>query len=113
MHALALHCFLRGDAEEYVYLPDITNGFLVALERLQIVHVALPVLDAAAVVARHQPVLVVAPHHGTNGRVVRLQNGLEVEHQAVPECELAARCARDQTSTLGSPLGKNKTKVTQ
>ena len=73
------------------------------LKHFDVVHVGLPVLDVAAVVAGDHPLVVVRPHHRPHRRVVRLQDGLEVEGEAVPEGELAARRARDESATLGGP----------
>lgn len=53
-------------------VPDSTDRLLVGLEHLDVVHVGLPVLDEAAVVARHHPVVVVRPNHGPHGHVVSL-----------------------------------------
>ena len=54
-------------------------------------------------VAGDHPLVVVGPDHGPHRRVVRLQDGLEVEGEPVPEGELAARRARDQSAALGGP----------
>ena len=73
------------------------------LEHLDVVHVALPVLDVAAVVARHHPHVVVTPLHGPHRAVVGLENGLKVEGKPVPQSELPARGASDQSPALRSP----------
>ena len=73
------------------------------LEHFDVVHVGLPVLDVAAVVAGDHPLVVVRPDHGAHRRVVRLQDRLEVEGEPVPERELAARRARDEAAPLGRP----------
>lgn len=73
------------------------------LEHFDVVHVGLPVLDVAAVVAGDHPLVVAGPHHGAYRRVVGLQDGLKVEGEPVPEGELAARRARDESAALGGP----------
>jgi len=75
-----------------------------ALEHLHVVHVGLPVLDVALVVAGHHPLLVAAPYHRSDGAVVRLEDRLEVERKAVPKGELATRRACYQSATVGCPL---------
>lgn len=55
-------------------VPDSTDRLLVSLEHLDVVHVGLPILDEAAVVARHHPVVVVRPNHGPDGNVVGLSS---------------------------------------
>ena len=57
------------------YKPGFSNGLLVCLEHLDVVHVGLPVLDVAAVVGRQHPHVVVGPGHGTHWAVVGLREG--------------------------------------
>lgn len=75
-----------------------------ALEHFHVVHICLPVLDVALVVARDHPLLVSTPDHGSHGTIVSLENGLEVECETVPQGELARTGARHQTTTVGCPL---------
>ena len=44
-------------------IPEATYDFDVTLKHFDVVHVALPVLDVALVVARNHPLFVVAPNH--------------------------------------------------
>lgn len=60
------------------------------LKDLQVVHVALEVLDDAGVVGREEPLARVGPGEGADGRVVGLEDRFKVEGEAVPEGELAA-----------------------
>ena len=54
-------------------LPGPSDGLvLVRLVHLDVVHVGLPVLDVAQVVARQQPKVIVAPGHGTDRIVMGL-----------------------------------------
>ena len=73
------------------------------LEHLDVVHVALPILDVPAVVPRHHPHIVVTPLHGPHGAVVRLQDGLEVEGESVPQGEFSTGGASDQAAALWGP----------
>ena len=57
------------------YKPGFSNGFLVRLEHLDVVHVGLPVLDVAAVVSSQHPHVVVGPGHGAHRAVVGLRGG--------------------------------------
>ena len=91
-----------------VRLRDVADSFLVCREGLHVVHVGLPVLDDALVISRHHPLIVVTPYHRTDGRIVRLQNCFEVEGEAVPERELAARRSCDQSPSLWRPLQSSK-----
>mmetsp|Transcript_6660 Transcript_6660/g.20255 ORF Transcript_6660/g.20255 Transcript_6660/m.20255 type:complete len:241 (-) Transcript_6660:68-790(-) len=82
-----LHAAVVRTADELVVgrtEGEVTHRLSVTLPRLDVVHVRLPVLDHAAIVRRNQPVIVVTPLHGTQSSVVRLQNGLKVERDAVP-----------------------------
>lgn len=54
------------------YKPGFSNGLLVSLEHLHVVHVGLPVLHVAAMVRRQHPHVVVRPGHGPNRTVVGL-----------------------------------------
>lgn len=82
---------------------DRSNGLLVRLEHFHVVHVALPVLHVARVIASHHPGIVSTPDHRANSGVVCLQNRLEVERQTVPQGELATAGSGYQSSTLGCP----------
>lgn len=73
--------------------------------RSQVVHVRLEVLDDAGLVCRGDVGACVVEGERTDGGVVRLENGLEVEGEAVPCGELAARGACQYASTLWRPLG--------
>lgn len=55
--------------------PGFSNGLLVSLEHLDVVHVGLPVLHVAAVVRRQHPHVVVRPGHGSDRTVVGLRGG--------------------------------------
>jgi hypothetical protein len=61
--------------------------------RGQVVHVRLEVLDDAGLVCRRDVGAGVVEGQRADGGVVRLENGLEVEGEAVPCCELPARGA--------------------
>jgi len=61
-------------AQKYIiYLPDSSNRLLVCLKLLHIVHVGLPVLDEAIVVACDHPVVVVRPHHRSHRHCMSLK----------------------------------------
>ena len=77
-----------------------------ALPRSQVVHVGLKVLDDAALVCGRQIRAGVRELHRADRVVVRLQDGLEVERQPVPERELAARGSCQNPSPLRRPLSK-------
>ena len=49
-----------------------------------------------------------AEFEGANCGVVRLEDGLEVEGQAVPQRKLATRGAGEDASCFGSPLKSRK-----
>lgn len=66
-----------------------TDGFTVALPCRQVVHVRLEVLDDSALVGGRKVKPRMRELHRTHSAVVCLQDGLEVECQAVPERELA------------------------
>lgn len=53
-------------------IPESSNRFFVRLKHLDVVHVALPVLDVTGVVPGHHPALVVRPYHRPHWAVVRL-----------------------------------------
>lgn len=55
--------------------PGFSNGLLVSLEHLHVVHVGLPVLYVASVVCRQHPHVVMRPGHGSNRTVMSLQGG--------------------------------------
>lgn len=48
------------------------------LEHLHVVHVRLPVLDVARVIARHHPAVVVGPHHRSDGTIVGLKGNIKL-----------------------------------
>ena len=70
----------------------------------QVVHVGLEVLDDTALVCRSKESSRVRKLHRSDGGIVRLQDGLEVEGQAVPQCELPARRPRQYAPRLWRPL---------
>ena len=72
--------------------------------RVQVVHVRLEILDDAALVCRREVGARMRKLEGADGGIVGLQDGLKVERQAVPEGELAARRAGQNTPSLGRPL---------
>jgi hypothetical protein len=51
-------------------VPQITDGFLVSLEHFKRIHVGLPVLDKPIMISCDHPIIIVAPFHGSDGRVV-------------------------------------------
>lgn len=75
-----------------------------ARPRRQIIHVRLEVLDDAALVRRGKVRARVRELHRAHGAVVRLQDRLEVEGQAVPERELAGLRAGQDAPCFGRPL---------
>jgi len=68
-----------------------TDGFAVPRPRGQVVHIRLEVLDDAALICRRQVGTGVRELHGPHCAVMRLQDGLEIERQAIPERELSTR----------------------
>ena len=60
----------------------------------QVVHVRLEVLDDTTLVSGRKERSRMGKLHCSDGRVMSLQDGLEVERQAIPQRELAARRAR-------------------
>lgn len=44
-------------------IPESSNRFFVRLKHLDVVHVALPILDVACMISCDHPALVVRPHH--------------------------------------------------
>ena len=85
---------------------ETADGLAMALPRSQVVHVGLKVLDDAALVCGRQICARVRELHRANRIVVRLQDGLEVERQPVPERELAARGSRQNPPPFWRPLSK-------
>ena len=83
---------------------ETADGLAMALPRSQVVHVGLKVLDDAALVCGRQICARVRELHRANRIVVRLQDGLEVERQAIPEGELSACGASEDSSTFWCPL---------
>ena len=70
----------------------------------QVVHVRLKVLDDASLIRRRDVGAGVVESERADGGVVRLQNGLKVEGEAVPCCELPACGACQYAATLRRPL---------
>lgn len=60
---------------EIGYKPGFSNGLLVSLEHLDVVHVGLPVLHVAPMVCRQHPHVVMRPRHGPDRTVMSLQEG--------------------------------------
>lgn len=56
-----------------VGVPDAADGLLVSLEHSDVVHVALPVFDIAAVIAGHHPLVSAAPGHTSDRKIVSLK----------------------------------------
>lgn len=54
-------------------LPYSSNRLLVRLKLNSLIHVGLPVLDVAVVVAGHHPAVVVRPDHRADGDCVSLK----------------------------------------
>ena len=81
-----------------------TNSLPMSLPRIQVVHVRLKVLDSATLVCRCEVGTRVRELESTDRGIMRLQDGLEVERQTVPERELAARRTGQDTPPLGRPL---------
>lgn len=63
--------------EKFMNLPYSSNRLLVRLKLDRLVHVGLPVLDEAIVVARHHPTVVVRPDHRAHGHSMSLR-GVEI-----------------------------------
>ena len=74
------------------------------LPRCQVVHVWLKILDDAGLVDGHEVRSRVVELKRADSRVMGLKNGLEVEGQAIPECEFSARRAGQYPTRFGSPL---------
>lgn len=55
-------------------------------------------------VSSNKKVAVVAPGHGANGRVVGLQDRLEIESNSIPQGKLAGRSARQDSLCIWCPL---------
>ena len=83
--------------------PDGLSG-AGALPGGEIVHVGLEILDDAALVRRGEVGAGMGEGEGADGGIVRLEDGLEVEREAVPEGELAAGGPCKHTSALWCPL---------
>lgn len=113
---------LRLVKQKFMDLPDSSNRFLVSLKGGRLVHVRLPVLHEAVVVAGDHPRIVVRPDHRSDRHGVRLkriknvqgklfnqiwttylQNGFEVEGQTIPQRELAGAGSCDQPTALRRP----------
>lgn len=75
-----------------------------SLPRRQIVHIRLEILDDAGLVGRGEVGPGVCELHGTDGGVVRLKDGLEVEGETVPEGEFTGGGAGEDASGFGGPL---------
>ena len=71
----------------------------------QIVHVWLEILDDTTLVSGRKKCSRMGELHCADGGIMGLQNGLEVECQAIPQRELAARGARQYSSRFWCPLG--------
>ena len=69
------------------------HGLPMCRPRSQVVHVWLEVLDDTGLVGRRDVGACVVEGQRADGGVVCLENGLEVEGEAVPCCEFPARGA--------------------
>ena len=94
----------RGETRVVRREAEPANGLAVCGPRGQVVHVGLEVLDDAGLVRRRDVGAGVVEGERADGGVVRLENGLKVEREAVPRCELPARRARQYAATLRCPL---------
>lgn len=65
--------------DNYNYIPYSPNRLLVRLVHLHVVHVGLPVLNIAAMVAGHHPAVVVRPHHRPHRNVVGLLGNIRLD----------------------------------
>ena len=52
--------------------PDISDSFFVSRERLDVVHVGLPIFYSAVVVSCNHPLIIVTPYHTAHCRIVSL-----------------------------------------
>ena len=101
------HCAVVTCAHEPAVVgteAEVANSFPMRRKNLQVVHVGLKVLDHASLIGREDPGARFGVLQGANCVVVRLQNRLKVERQAVPKGEFATGRAREQPATLGCPL---------
>ena len=71
----------------------------------QIVHVWLEILDDTTLVSGRKKCSRMGELHCADGGIMGLQNGLEVECQPIPQCELTARGACQYSSRFWCPLG--------
>jgi hypothetical protein len=77
-----------------------------SLPRRQVVHVRLKIFDDPRVVRTRQVRPGMREPHRPDGRVMRLQNCLEIEGEAVPEGELARVGTSKDAAAFGRPLYK-------
>ena len=70
----------------------------------QVVHVRLEVLDDTTLVGRRKVRPGMRELKCSHSGIVGLENGLEVEGQAIPECKFSARRAGQYPTRFGSPL---------
>lgn len=90
-------CIVRRETEP-------AHGLPMCRPCSQVVHVRLEVLDDAGLVGRRDVGACVVEGQRADGGVVRLENGLEVEGEAVPCCEFPACGACQYPPALRRPL---------
>lgn len=84
-----------------------SNGFSVPLPSSKVIHIRLEILDHATLVRGSQ----VCPRMGelecSHGSVMSLKDRFKVERQAIPERELSAGGASQNTTGFRRPLYRN------
>jgi len=86
---------------------ETPHGLAMRGPRGEVVHVGLKVLDDSGLVGRGDVGAGVIECERTDGGVVRLQDGLKVERQPVPSCELPTRGTGQDAAAFGRPLGRD------
>ena len=79
-------------------------GFAMCGPRGQVVHVGLEVLDDTGLVRGRDVGAGVVEGERADGSIVSLEDGLEIECQPVPRCELPTRGTGQYAATLWRPL---------
>mmetsp|Transcript_114368 Transcript_114368/g.198260 ORF Transcript_114368/g.198260 Transcript_114368/m.198260 type:complete len:215 (+) Transcript_114368:1195-1839(+) len=83
---------------------DVADRVLVALKCLEVVQVLVKELDHPQLVPTDQDRLLWCPLHRLHGRVVCLEDILEVELEAIPDRDLTSLGTTDEPPAVGKPM---------